>query len=81
MIAKSNKLIKLCQSFAISSIHYWSTQIFQHEIHVNADEIIKVKPYQLPFAFQEFVKEEVKKLLELDVIESSVIPFILPQIW
>ncbi|GFR89431.1 reverse transcriptase [Elysia marginata] len=35
------------------------TKTIQHEIHVNSDEIVKVKPYQLPFASQEFVKEEV----------------------
>ncbi|KAK3769946.1 hypothetical protein RRG08_048156 [Elysia crispata] len=41
------------------------TQTVQHEIHASSDEIVRVKPYQLPFASQEFVKE-VKKLLELD---------------
>ena len=40
------------------------TQTVQYEIHISSDEIVRVKHYQLPFASQEFVKEEVKKLLE-----------------
>ncbi|GFR98235.1 Pol polyprotein [Elysia marginata] len=54
------------------------TKTIQHEIHVNSDEIVRVKPYQLLFASQEFVKEEIKRLLELGVIEPSVSPFSSP---
>ncbi|GFS12279.1 transposon Tf2-12 polyprotein [Elysia marginata] len=54
------------------------TKTIQHEIHVNSDEIVRVKPYQLPFASQEFVKEEIKRLSELGVIEPSVSPFSSP---
>ncbi|GFR64803.1 SCAN domain-containing protein 3, partial [Elysia marginata] len=50
----------------------------QREIHVISDEIVRVKPYQLSFASQKFVKKEVKRLLELGVIEPSVNPFSSP---
>ena len=54
------------------------TVTVQHEILVSSNEVIRVKPYKLPFASQEFVKEEIKKLLELNVIEPSVSPFCSP---
>ena len=37
------------------------TVTVQHEILVSSNEVIRVKPYKLPFASQEFVKEEIKK--------------------
>ena len=54
------------------------TVTVQHDILVSSNEVIRVKPYKLPFASQEFVKEEIKKLLELNVIEPSVSPFCSP---
>ena len=54
------------------------TSTIQHEIHVKSDEVVRMKPYQLPFASQEFVKEEVQKLLDMGVVEPSVSPFSSP---
>ena len=50
------------------------TVTVKHKILVSSNEVIRVKPYKLPFASQDFVKKEIKKLLELkfDVIEASV---------
>ncbi|GFR93010.1 Pol polyprotein, partial [Elysia marginata] len=49
-----------------------------HEIRLNSDQVVRVKPYPLPFAAQEFVKEEVQKLLDLGVIEHSSSPYCSP---
>ena len=54
------------------------TVTVQHEILVSSNEVIRVKAYKLSFESQEFVKEEIKKLLELNVIEPSVCPFCSP---
>ncbi|GFR75114.1 Pol polyprotein [Elysia marginata] len=54
------------------------TKTIQHEIHLNSNEVVRVKPYKLPFSSQEFEKEEVKRLLESSVIEPSVSPFSSP---
>ena len=48
------------------------TSLFQHEIRVNSGEVVGVKPYQLPFASQEYVEKEVKKLIDVEVVEPSV---------
>ncbi|GFR57724.1 Pol polyprotein [Elysia marginata] len=41
-------------------------------------KVVRVKPNPLPFASQEFVKEEVQKLLDLGVIEHSSSPYCSP---
>ncbi|GFR95393.1 reverse transcriptase [Elysia marginata] len=54
------------------------THTVQHKIRLTTDEPVRVKPYQLPFASQNFVKDEIKKLLDLGVVEPSVSPFCSP---
>ena len=39
---------------------------------VNSGEVVGVKPCQLPFASQEYVEKEVKKLIDVEVVEPSV---------
>ena len=54
------------------------TQTVEHVIRLKSDEIIRVKPYPLPFASEQFVRDEVKTLLDLGVIEHSTSPYCSP---
>ncbi|GFS00790.1 transposon Tf2-12 polyprotein [Elysia marginata] len=47
------------------------TTTIQHVIRLSTDEVIRIKPYPLPFASQEFLKTEITQLLSLGVIERS----------
>ncbi|GFO29311.1 Pol polyprotein [Plakobranchus ocellatus] len=47
------------------------TNTLCHEIRLTTDDVIRVKPYPLPFAARDFVTQEVNDLLALGVIEPS----------
>lgn len=47
------------------------TQMIQHEIHTVPGKIVQQRPYRIPEARREAVKEEVRKMLKLGVIEES----------
>ena len=47
-----------------------TTEPYEIELN-NQDEIINSKPYPIPFALDEAVKEEVKRLLKLGIIRES----------
>ncbi|GFO50087.1 retrovirus-related pol polyprotein from transposon opus [Plakobranchus ocellatus] len=54
------------------------TNTICHEIRLTTDDVIRVKPYPLPFAARDFVTQEVKDLLSLGVIEPSDSPYCFP---
>ncbi|GFO45779.1 Pol polyprotein [Plakobranchus ocellatus] len=54
------------------------TNTLCHEIRLTTDEVIRVKPYPLPFAAREFVTQEVNDLLSLGVIVPSDSPYCFP---
>ncbi|GFO36018.1 gypsy retrotransposon integrase-like protein 1 [Plakobranchus ocellatus] len=54
------------------------TNTLCHEIRLTTDDVIRVKPYPLPFASREFVTQEVNDLLSLGVIEPSDSPYCFP---
>ncbi|GFO40607.1 retrovirus-related pol polyprotein from transposon 17.6 [Plakobranchus ocellatus] len=54
------------------------TNTLCHEIRLTTDDVIRVKPYPLPFAARDFVTQEVKDLLSLGVIEPSDSPYCFP---
>ncbi|GFO03057.1 reverse transcriptase [Plakobranchus ocellatus] len=54
------------------------TNTICHEIRLTTDDVIRVKPYPLPFAAQDFVTQEVNDLLSLGVIEPSDSPYCFP---
>ncbi|GFO04946.1 Zinc finger protein [Plakobranchus ocellatus] len=54
------------------------TNTLCHEIRLITDDVIRVKPYPLPFAARDFVTQEVKDLLSLRVIEPSDSPYCFP---
>ncbi|GFN80209.1 transposon tf2-6 polyprotein [Plakobranchus ocellatus] len=54
------------------------TTTIHHVIRVSTNEIIRIKPYPLPFVSQEFLKTEISQLLSLGVIEHSTSPYCSP---
>lgn len=54
------------------------TSLGQHEIHVTSDEPVRLKPYPLPYALRNTVKEEVDSMIKLGVIEPSNSPYASP---
>ncbi|GFO16626.1 reverse transcriptase [Plakobranchus ocellatus] len=54
------------------------TTTIHHVIRLSTNEIIRIKPYPLPFASQEFLKTEISQLLSLGVIEHSTSPYCSP---
>ncbi|GFO13362.1 gypsy retrotransposon integrase-like protein 1 [Plakobranchus ocellatus] len=54
------------------------TNTLCHEIRLTTDDVIRVKPYPLPFAARDFVTQEVNDLLSLGVIEPSDSPYCFP---
>ncbi|GFS18652.1 reverse transcriptase [Elysia marginata] len=69
---KVNDIKQLLDEFSdvLSAVPGQTTTI-EHHIALNSDVPIRVKPYPLPFASQNFVREEVTKLLDMGVIEPS----------
>lgn len=47
------------------------TNLGKHDIRLTTDTPIRVKPYPVPFALKQVVVEEVKSMIELNVIEPS----------
>ena len=54
------------------------TVLGQHDIKLKETELPKGKPYPIPHALRDTVKDEVKTMLSLDVIEPSNSPFASP---
>ena len=51
------------------------THLAQHEIHLTTSDPIRNKPYQIPFALRESVRDEIKKMIEMEIIEPSESPY------
>lgn len=56
------------------------TTMIEATIRTKTDEPIWTKQYPYPYADEEFVDSEIKKLLENDIIEKSFSPYNAP-IW
>ena len=50
----------------------------EHDIKLTTDEPIRSKPYPIPFALKDTVKEEISNMLKLKVIEPSESPYASP---
>ena len=49
--------------------------ITSHEIKLNQENPVRLKPYPMPFAKRECLENEVDKMIALDIIEPSNSPF------
>lgn len=54
------------------------TDLVHHDIVTESNRPVKVKSYPLPFSTTEIVKEEVTKMLKMDIIELSDSPYAAP---
>ena len=55
------------------------TDLIQHDIKLSTSEPIRSKGYPVPFKARDVMDSEIKKMLELDVIEKSVSPYSSPR--
>ena len=54
------------------------TDYIEHDIELNSHVPIKLKPYPLPFASEQIVKDEVDNMLKMGVVEPSNSPYSSP---
>lgn len=55
-----------------------STNVLNHEVRTTTDKPVRIATRQLPYSMVETVKDEVKKMLELNIIEPSESPYSSP---
>ena len=54
------------------------TDVIQHQIRLTDDTPIRCKPYPLPYAMQEELRNEVDTMLEMGVVRPSTSPYASP---
>ena len=54
------------------------TDVIQHQIRLTDDTPIRCKPYPLPYAMREELKNEVDTMLEMGVVRPSTSPYASP---
>lgn len=47
------------------------TDVVQHEINLTTEDPIRNKTYQVPYAMRDVVRNEIKQMLQMDIIEPS----------
>ena len=55
-----------------------TTNLVKHKIELTSLDPIRLKPYPIPFNTEETIREEVEKMLKLNVIEPSSSPYSAP---
>ena len=56
------------------------TDWIRHDIQLTSNEPIRKRPYPVPQAFKETMREEVDKMIEADIIEPSNSPYCSPSV-
>lgn len=51
------------------------TDVIQHEVQLTTNEPIRNRPYQIPYAIREAVRDEIQKMIDMDIIEPSESPY------
>ena len=54
------------------------TDVIQHQIRLSDDTPIRCKPYPLPYAMREELRNEVDTMLEMGVVRPSTSPYMSP---
>jgi hypothetical protein len=54
------------------------TNLVEHKIILNDDERVRKKPYPIPYALRDAVREEVNYMLRVGIIEPSESPYNAP---
>jgi hypothetical protein len=69
----------LCHSFSdVLTDITGTTNLEKHKIELTSLDPIRLKPYPIPFNTEETIREEVEKMLKLNVIEPSSSPYSAP---
>jgi hypothetical protein len=55
-----------------------TTNLVKHKIELTSSDPIRLKPFPIPFNMENVIKEEVRKMVQLNVIEPSVSPYSSP---
>ena len=55
-----------------------STDLIEHEIRLNSNEPVRSKPYTAPYALNQCIKDEIKSMLQMEMIELSSSPYASP---
>lgn len=55
-----------------------NTNVLQHDVRTTTEKPVRVAPRPMPYSMVETIKDEVRKMLELDVIEPSESPYSSP---
>ena len=56
------------------------THLMKHKMRLCQQEIVRTKPYQIPFALRESVNQNIEEMLRLDIIEPSESPICNPMV-
>ncbi|XP_068245278.1 uncharacterized protein [Palaemon carinicauda] len=56
------------------------THVIKHQIRLVREEIVKVKPYKIPYALRRDVNSEIESMKVLDIIEPSSSPYSAPMV-
>jgi len=76
---QKGSLVKLLREFSdIFSVKPGCTEVAEHRIVLTDSNPVRCKSYPVPHALRGSMKEEVEKMLELDVIEKSDSPYSSP---
>ena len=55
-----------------------STDLIEHEIRLNSNEPVRSKPYTAPYALNKCIKDKIKSMLQMGIIEPSSSPYASP---
>ncbi|KAG0439306.1 Transposon Tf2-9 polyprotein [Dictyocoela muelleri] len=68
-------IAKMISDYQINNPTLGTIKNFNHKIHYNSSEIISLTPYKIPINIREQTKKEIKRLLQLKIIQKSDSPF------
>ena len=54
------------------------TALIEHDIKLTTNTLVRVQQYPLPFSTMETIKEEIKEMIDLDIVEPSDSPYFSP---
>lgn len=55
-----------------------STDLIEHEIRLTSNEQVRSKPYKAPYALKQCIKDEIKSMLQMGIVEPSSSPYASP---
>ena len=80
-VEQKNEMASLISEFrVIFSDKPGKTNLVSHRILLSDDTPIRVRPYPIPFAKADVFEKEVRKMLDLGIIEFSSSPFRSPML-